>query len=370
MFTYLHSSRVALFSLGCAIFFLNALPTVVRSEEDLLLVDNTVILDGASASTTESTSTPTTAEAAPVENLNPYPVERVPGDNGTVIGDFVVGPGKADVTIAPGKSQVTYMTVTNRTGERRRFDLTVEDTMGAVDPKAGIVLLGDDRGPYSLKDYIKMPAMSFELGQNERARVPVTISIPKDAEPGGLYGSVLVNTVAIEAVPGDSGGTAPQSAIVARIGTLFFITIPGDTNRDGSLLRFSTVPEKKFYQHGPMTFGIFTENRGSIHLAPYGEIRIYNMLDEEVGAVELEPWFVLPQSERLREVTWNREFLFGRYVAKVSINRGYDNIIDEGEYTFWVLPWKIVLAVFSGLFVIIFLMRAFFRTFEFKRKSN
>lgn len=372
MFTTIHSSRVVLLMFISAIFFLNALPAVVRSEEGREVSESaTIVSDISSLRETGATTTSLVEEEVPVvENLNPYPVERVPGDDGVVIGDFVVGPGKVDVTIPPGKTQMTYITVTNRTGERRRFDLTVEDTKGSSDPKAGIVLLGDDRGPYSLKDYIKIPAMSFELGQNERARVPVTISIPNDAEPGGLYGSVLVNTVAIEAVPGETGVTAPQSAIVARIGTLFFITVPGESKHEGALLRFGTVPEKKFYQHGPLTFGVFTENRGSIHLSPYGEIRIYNMLDEEVGAVELEPWFVLPMSERLREVTWNREFLFGRYVAKLSINRGYDNIVDEGVYVFWVLPWKIVLAVFSGLFVVIFLIRAFFRTFEFKRKSN
>ena len=35
--------------------------------------------------------------------------------------------------------------------------------------------------------------MELELG--ERARIPVTITVPADAEPGGHYGSVFISTI-------------------------------------------------------------------------------------------------------------------------------------------------------------------------------
>lgn len=361
MFATVHNLRV--FSLlFCALFFLTALPFVARSEEETTATT--------SATSTESVQPIATMEAAEsiTPTVSPYQIEGVPGGD-SVLGDFVVGPGKADITIAPGETKTFQMTVTNRTGEPRMFNFTVEDATGSTDPSTSIVLLGDDRGPYSMKDYVKLPAMHFELGHNQRARIPVTISIPKDAEPGGRYGSVLVDTVAIKAESGDNMGTVPQSAIVARIGTLFFITIPGETLKEGKMTNFGTVPPKKFYQSSPINFGILHENTGSIHLAPYGEIRIHNMLGEEVGSVELEPWFVLPKSNRLREVTWNREFLFGRYTATANINRSYDDVIDSMSYSFWVLPWKLLLAGFGVVFIVLFLIRAFFRTFEFKRKK-
>jgi len=111
------------------------------------------------------------------------------------------------------------------------------------------------------------------------------------------------------------------------------------------------------------------ENTGSVHVNPYGELSITNMFGEEVGFIELEPWFVLPTSLRVREITWDREFLLGRYKVTAQINRGYDDIIDEVTVVFWVLPWKIVGGIFLILFIIIFGLRAFFRTFEFKRKG-
>jgi hypothetical protein len=315
----------------------------------------------------QTESATTTPVVTSLENL--YPVEALFAEEGDVPGGFVVGPGKSELTIKPGESQTIEVIVSNRTGESRQFNLTAEDATGSASGETTVVLLGSDRGPYSLKDYVKVPYKSFVLGHNQRARIPVTVSIPADAEPGGLYGSLLVDTVAIESVAGNTGGTVPQSAVIARIGTLFFITIPGAVEKDGNLVDFNTIPKKLFYQSAPINFGILFDNRSSIHLAPYGEIRITNMFGEEVGFQKLEPWFVLPKALRLREVGWNREFLFGKYTATVYVNRSYDDIVDEMSYTFWVLPWKPVLGIFAGLFLVFFIIRAFFRNFEFTRKK-
>jgi len=363
MFATVHKAY-ALPAVLSALLIFCAIPFLGRAQETELL--NASTTEGVLATTTDA------SRAVPVEITstlsNLYSVEGVPG-GGVAIGDFVVGPGKIDVSIKPGESKVVEMTVTNRTGERRRFNITTEDAVGSNDPLSSVVLLGSDTGPYSMKDYASVPYWSFEIGHNERARIPVTITIPPNADPGGLYGSVLIDTVAVDAKPGDNAGTVPQSAIIARIGTLFFITIPGDVEKSGSLKKFGTVSEKSFFQSSPINFGILFENKGSIHLAPYGEIRIHNILGEEVGSVELDPWFVLPQSVRLREVSWNREFLFGRYTAKAYINRSYDDTIDELSFAFWVLPWKILLVGFGALFIVLFLIRTFFRSFEFKRKK-
>jgi len=300
----------------------------------------------------------------------PYVVEALLGNENEVFGDFVVGPGKIELQIEPGQSKMVEVTVSNRTGVPRTFEIAAEDAVGSTDPNQNLILLGDDRGPYSLKDYISVEATRFELGHNERARIPVTVTLPPNAEPGGLYGSLLISTVSTEAKSGDEAGTQPQSAIVARIGTLFFITIPGDVAKSGRLANFATIPEKKFYQEGPITFGVLYENTGSVHLTPFGEVRIKNILGEEVGVVTLEPWFILPQSLRLREVTWDREFLFGRYIATVSIDDNYSGEANVMTYTFWVLPWKPIAVAFLGIFLVIFLIRTFFKKFEFKRKEE
>lgn len=316
------------------------------------------------ATTSSSTAVDAVQEAVPAVSW--YTSDWIGGTD-LNRGDFVVGPGRTEISLKPGQTVTRYITVTNRVSDKRTFELVVEDIAGG-DDGASIKLMGEERGPYTLKDYISFPGTRLTLGLGERAQIPVTISIPPDAEPGGKYGSVLITTVQNDANEDTDAAPIMQSPIIARIGTLFFITVPGDVKTGGETKSLSLIGAPWWYEKGPIPFGIAYENTGSIHLNPYGELRIKNMFGEEVGYMQLDPWFVLPQSLRTREVSWDREFLLGRYTATVAINRGYDDIIDERTVVFWVLPWKIVGGTFLVIFIIIFTIRLFFRTFEFKRK--
>lgn len=310
-----------------------------------------------------TTSTTTIDES---EDNTWFTIEKLNGDR-VDQGDFVVGPGRVEIEGKPGETIVREISVANRISDDRTFELTVEDVTGTDDPTKSVVLLGDQRGPYTIKDYITFPKKTFTLDLGERARIPVTITIPPDAEPGGFYGSVLVSTVKTDTSEVEDGGT--RSPIIARIGTLFFVTVPGDVAKQGQTKEISTVNDKLWYESGPISLHILYENTGSVHLNPYGELRIKNLFGEEVGFVELEPWFALPNSLRTREVIWDRELLFGRYTATAYVNRGYDDIVDEVSVSFWVMPWKAVGGIFLVVFIIIFAVRVFFRKFEFKRKG-
>lgn len=303
--------------------------------------------------------------AALLPNVYAYEVEQLSGMDPNSK-DFVVGPGKVELNIKPGEQKTTLIKVSNRLGETKNFHLEVEDFTGSNDPKQPVVLLGGQRGPYSLRDYISFSANDFELKSGERATIPVTVSIPGDAEPGGLYGTVLVSVTTNPSVKEVGGG---GSAIISRIGTLFFVTIPGEVNKVGEVTDFGTTGKKKFFSKGPINFEILFKNDSSVHLNPYGEVSIKNMYGEEVGNIIVDPWFALPQSLRLREVTWNREFLFGKYTATAQINRGYNDIIDTKEFTFYVLPWKIALAVVLGLAVVIFFIKFVSTKFEIRKKN-
>jgi hypothetical protein len=313
-----------------------------------------------------ATSTPTTTpEASNLPASDWYVSEQISG-NEIAVGDFVVGPGRSEIAIAPGETVVREIFVTNRISDNREFKLEIEDIIGSADGSEAASLTGETRGPYSIRDYVTVPNDTFQLRLGERARIPVTISIPPDAEPGGFYGSVLVSTVRIEE-NGVSDG--PRSPVIARIGSLFFITVAGAVETAGETKSIDTVGGKRWYQEGPINLGILYENSGSIHVNPYGEISVTNMFGEEVGYIELEPWFVLPKSLRLREVTWDRELLLGRYTVTAQINRGYDDVIDTVTTSFWVLPYKIIGGTFLIILLVIFSFRLFFKRFEFKRKA-
>jgi hypothetical protein len=303
-------------------------------------------------------------EVVPTVTEKWYRSEQISGD--PEVGDFVVGPGRAELNVKPGETVYTEISVTNRISEARDFRLEIEDITGSADGSSALTIVEDAEGPYSIRDYISFPEEIITLGLGERVWIPVEINVPKNVDPGGLYGTILVST--IQKSDSNKLDNAPRNPIIARVGSHIFLNIEGDSVVVGEAVGINVLPTALWYESGPFNFGISFENAGSVHLNPYGELSVKNFLGQDVGYVEMDPWFVLPTSLRTREITWNREFLFGRYTATAKINRGYDDIVDEVEVSFWVLPWKLLLTVFTVIFGLLFLFRLFFRTFEFKRK--
>lgn len=312
-----------------------------------------------SATTTEETIPATVTSIAPW-----YVVDTISGN--IDVGDFIVGPGRSEVSVRPGETKVVYISVTNRISDGRDFILEVEDIEAAADGQGVVSLPQGERGPYSIVDLISFPESRIPLQLGQRARIPITITVPADTAPGGYYGTVLVSTVRDST---SDNQAAPRSPVVARIGSLILLTVEGDIVREGKTVSVATTNSTGgWYESGPIEIGVLYENTGTVHVNPYGQVAIKNLIGEEVGFVTLEPWFVLPSSLRLREITWDREWLFGRYTVEAQINRGYDDVVDTVTTSFWVLPWKVVGTIFLVAFIIIFSIRAFFRTFEFKRR--
>lgn len=285
-------------------------------------------------------------------------------------GDFVVGPGKIEVELSPGETRTINLTVANRLGTNKIFTLGVEDFTGSNDPNSTVVLLGDDRGPYSLRDYIHPATTSIDIQPSMRARIPIVISIPADAQPGGLYGSVIVGTLTRTPTTTPEGGAMPSSPIITRIGTLFFVRVKGPVLTDGHLEKFQITGNRHFlWDSQPVAFDVVYKNDGNVHLDPYGTVSITNMLGSTVGSVDVEPWFAMPQSLRFRQVAWNPPFLLGRYTAHAEINRGYGSTTDQMDVSFWVIPWKILLGALIAIVIVIVFITWIFSKFTIVSKK-
>jgi hypothetical protein len=291
--------------------------------------------------------------------------------NVLVENDFTLGPGKIELFLNPGESVTRTLLITNRLGRPMKFRVEIEDFTGSPKGDKAVVLLGEKKSPYSLRDYLHPEIREFTLAHGERMVLPVTVSIPKDAEPGGLYGSVLISTSPSENIlQREEDKTKGQVKLVARVGALFFVRIKGKALERGQLEKFDTVNSKRFYQSGPVYFSIYYKNMGNVHLDPYGVIEIKNILGKKIGEIEIEPYFAMPKSLRYREVRWDRKLGIGRYTATLFLNRGYNNIIDTAKISFWILPWKIILIVGFLLFIIIWLIWWIATHFEIRKKSK
>lgn len=283
--------------------------------------------------------------------------------------DFVLEPAKTEVFLKPGEKTTKTLSIVNRTDREQVFTVEVEDFTGSKDPNQVVVLLGNDRSPYSLKDYIKPEVNSFKLKSKQRAVLSVTISIPADAEPGGHYGSVLVSS----APSGSEEEAADNKArTVSRIGALYFVRVAGKVNEDGKLTDFKLAKNKVLYEQPPVDFELMFENNSSVHLTPNGYIEIKNMLGRTVDKIDVPPFFSLPDSLRGSQVSWGNGFAFGRYVATAHINRGYrenPDVTDVQKIAFWILPWKVVVGLLVVVVLAFFIIRRLMGSFEIKRRK-
>ncbi len=285
--------------------------------------------------------------------------------------DFVLEPAKFEVSLDPGQSVSKDLTITNRMKETRRFKVEVEDFTGSKSGERAVVLMGEERGPYSLKDYIEPELREFSLEPNQKMVMSVKINIPEDAQPGGLYGSVLISSIPTQKETElAEQGAKSGAVIISRLGALFFVRVNGDVVEKGSMKDFRVIPSKKvFFQNAPTGFEILFQNKGSVHLNPYGVIKIKNILGGVVDEIKVDPYFAMPDSLRYRQVKWGKRILLGRYEATALINRGYDDIVDEMSVSFWILPWKLIVSIFTIILLIVLVGGFFFSKFEIKRKS-
>lgn len=287
-----------------------------------------------------------------------YQIEQLQGVE--IKNDFTLGPSKIEAFMDPGEELVKNISITNRTGHKVYFKVSKEDFEGSPDSNSVTVFLGDKKGKFSLKDWLNPEADDFYLEHGQEITLPVKISVPKDAEPGGYYAAVFIGSY-----PDPTSKEGQQIKIVSRVGSLFFVRVKGQVTESGFLKEFSS---NHYYQKGPIEFNLVSQNDGNVHLNPYGIIEIKNILGKKISEIKLDPWFVMPDISRLRKISWDRGFLLGRYTATAKINRGYQDIIDEKSVSFWVVPWKILAGAIITLLVIVYLFYWIFSHFEIKRK--
>jgi hypothetical protein len=204
---------------------------------------------------------------------------------------------------------------------------------------------GDPR--YSLSSWINFTSDPKPLlVPGEKTSIHFTIRPPADAEDGGHYGAILFT---FQSSP--QAGTG--SVIVQKLGAIILVKL-GKALENGQISKFG--PDHSFYQYPPVTFTTRFKNTGNVHVAPRGSIAIYNMFGREIATtlVNENANNVLANTERQFISTWNSNFAFGLYHAKLKLIYGDSGSVDAAEATFWVLPWKT--ALLFGLLLFIFIL--------------
>jgi hypothetical protein len=287
----------------------------------------------------------------------------------TVKNDFVLEPGKVEVFANPGESVTKTITVTNRASSKVSFKIEVEDFIGSNDENMPVILLGEEKSPYSFKDNVVPEVKTFSLESNGSITVPIKINIPVNAQPGGFYTSILVSNQPSVDSENQSTGAEGKTKIISRVGTLFFVRVNGVAKESGSLEDLKVISPTK---ENPdiYKFNILFKNDGNVHLVPYGWVTVTNIFGKVIGKVPVDAYFSMPKSMRYREVEWNQSPVLGRFVATVDLNRGYgSDLVDTKSVSFWIIPWKVAIVALVVLLIISFGLFTFFKKFKLVAKQ-
>jgi len=226
------------------------------------------------------------------------------------------------------------------------------------------VFTGEKTG---LASWIQASPSKVTLGPGQEKRIPLTIEVPENADPGGHYAAIFWSTV-----PPEGGGSG--MGITMRVAALVLLRVSGEVIESGEILDFRG--HKEIVNYLPINFDFNFQNTGTIHLKPRGEIVIKNIFKKivEILPVNLEGYNVLPDSERSFSVGWllNSEILqekggflaelkkekagfgLGYYKADLNLEYGEKKQTSQASFGFWVLPWRILLLSFLILLILIF----------------
>lgn len=226
-------------------------------------------------------------------------------------------------------------------------------------------------------NWVTFSESSFTLAPDEWKTVTATFVVPTTASFGYYYAFVFSRATDGEQVDQKQtalvGGTAVLVLLEARV---------ADAKREVAVAEFSV--DKKFYEFLPATFTVKLKNTGNVHIAPRGNIFINQGSTKDIAILEVnsEKGNILPESNRIFNATW--EDGFPRYVAKIEDGKtlmdeennpvlelkwdwndasklrfgkytatllliyddGTHDIPIEGELSFWVLPWRLLIALF------------------------
>lgn len=311
--------------------------------------------------------------------VSPTPI--VPPEQPTVGINLTLSPVFLNLATDPGKPVTSSIKVTNNNNITEYLKVTLATFR--PDPNTGNPTIADIEEGDEFAQWIRFSQEQFVLAPRETKTIGVTISPPQEATLGYYY-AVLVSRIT-EATAGE------RQSIVAgspAIPVLLEVRTP-NAKREVQLVDFKT--DKMIYEYLPTTFQIKMKNSGNVHLAPVGDIFIDWRGKENVGIVTVNKGGgnILPNYERTYTAVWEDgfplrvpkmengnqvkdskgkpqfetkydlssadKFRIGKYTARVLMiyNNGERDVPVEAKISFWVVPWKILLA---GAVVLIFVI--------------
>ena len=230
--------------------------------------------------------------------------------------------------------------------------------------------------------WVHFSETSFQAEPNVWHTITMTIKPPADAAFGYYYAVVFS-----EDSPGQQLTIAGQhNNIKGAVASLVLLDVnaPGEKR---NLSVKSYISDHTIYEFLPAQFSITVHNGGNTHVVPSGDIFISRNHKTDIAhvVVNSQGGNVLPGTDRTFKLSWDDGFpryqskqlngqviadkngrpqeilswgspnlsklRFGHYYAHLVLtyNDGTRDIPVEGDVSFWVIPWRLIIAAILAL---------------------
>jgi hypothetical protein len=270
-----------------------------------------------------------------------------------------ISPPLIELKADPGQTLNTQLRIRNVTQGTLITKAQINDfTAGEDEGQPKILFDEKETSPYTLKSWVS-PIPDATLQKSQQLTVPVTLTVPKDASPGGHYGVVRFTGLPPELA--DQG-----VALSASVGTLFLVNVSGNIKESADISKIVTLTHgqpRNLFEYGPVTIDTYIKNTGNVHIKPKGTMRITDIFGKEKATYTFNATGgnVLPASTRKFEYVFNKKLLFGPYKVTADLVYGSKNTIVSSTHTFWVIPYKLILGVLGLLAILLFAIRQYNR---------
>lgn len=276
-----------------------------------------------------------------------------------------ISPTLVELNAAKDKTYNIKLTVTNVTASDLVYTTSVDDFNAADETGSPHIILDSTLPPTaSIKTWVSTDS-GFALTAHKSRVVTAQIIIPNNAEPGGHYGVLRFS------------GTAPEIkstgvGLSASAGVLILIRVDGAIVEKASLASFYTSSSQKggqssFFENGPVSFITRIKNEGNVHIQPVGNIEVRDMFGGLVKnlPVNKDKSNVLPNSiRRFDEQKLDKPWMFGLYTVNLTLGYGTTGQAITNTISFWVIPWKIILAALFILATVIYILRRMIKVYN------
>jgi hypothetical protein len=264
-----------------------------------------------------------------------------------------VAPTAKTLKMQPGETYTDKLVFWNLSQEADTYKIYVSGFEQIENqPGTAIILTPeeDEIAPYSASKWFTTEKDTIYLEPNKNIELEYTITVPQDATKGEFNAEIFL----ISESSTQQNITAAFANLAA--GTPFLIQIGDEFVENAELLRF--VSDKKIYEKIDITFLTKIKNLGDTHITPTGEIIVENIFKQEVARIPFNKnnQSLLRDNIGNYEDYWNQSsylspnkaLALGPLTAKLlvtyrSIQPGF--AVLNGETTFWIIPWKIIIAI-------------------------